>query len=117
MLMSCERCSFELGKRRIFSEKKFTWAKSSPNNSIRSSVVSVPRKKCEGHPFGPCGRLDFHRLFKNINEIFLPKIQDRFDTSVSKIEKDGDEFNFLLRRKCKLEKDGLWTQPPTCSRC
>ena len=47
---------------------------------------------------------------KYINEIFLPKIQDRFDTSVSKTEKIGDGFNFL-RRKCKLEKDGLWIQP------
>ena len=47
---------------------------------------------------------------KCTNEILLPKIQDRFATSVSKIEKVGDEFNFL-RRKYKLEKDGPWTQP------
>ena len=47
---------------------------------------------------------------KYINGIFLPKIQDRFATSVSKIEKRGDEFNFL-KRKGKLRKDGLWTQP------
>ena len=47
---------------------------------------------------------------KYTNEIFLLEIQERFDTSVSKIEKMGDEFNFL-RRKCKLEKDGLWIQP------
>ena len=39
------------------------------------------------------------------NEIFPPKIQDRSDTSVSKIEEIGDEFNFL-RGKCKLEKHG-----------
>ena len=47
---------------------------------------------------------------KYINEIFLPKIQGNFDTSVSKIERIGDEFNFL-RRKYKLEVDGLWIQP------
>ena len=47
---------------------------------------------------------------KYTSEIFLPKTEDRFDTSVSKIEKVGDEFKFL-RRKYKLEKDGLWTQP------
>ena len=47
---------------------------------------------------------------KYINEIFLPKIRDRFGTSVSKIEKAGDKFNFL-RRKCKLDEDGLWIQP------
>ena len=46
---------------------------------------------------------------KYINEIFLPKIQGKFDTSVSKIEKIGDEFNFLSR-KCELEKEGPWTQ-------
>ena len=34
---------------------------------------------------------------KHINEIFLPKIQDRFDTSASKIERFGDGFNFLRR--------------------
>ena len=39
----------------------------------------------------------------------FPKIQDRFDTSGSKIEKIGDEFNFLSR-KCELEKEGPWTQ-------
>ena len=44
------------------------------------------------------------------NKIFLPKIQDRFDTSVSKIGKIGDEFSFLSKR-CKLENDGLWIQP------
>ena len=48
---------------------------------------------------------------KYINEIFLPKTQGKFDASVSKIEKVGDEFNFL-RRKCNLEKDGLWTMGP-----
>ena len=37
---------------------------------------------------------------KYINEIFLPKIQDRV----------GDEFNFL-RRTRKLEKGGPWIQP------
>ena len=49
---------------------------------------------------------------KYINEIIFPKIQDRFDTSVSvnKIEKHGDEFNYL-RRRYKLEKDGSWIQP------
>ena len=47
---------------------------------------------------------------KYINEIFLPKIQDRFGTSLSKIEKVGDKFNFLSR-KCKLDEDGLWIQP------
>ena len=47
---------------------------------------------------------------KYINEIFLPKIRGRFGTSVSKIEKAGDKFNFL-RRKCKLDEDGLWIQP------
>ena len=47
---------------------------------------------------------------KYINEIFLPKIQGKFDTSVSKIEKIGGEFNFL-GRKCKLEVDGLCIQP------
>ena len=47
---------------------------------------------------------------KYINEIFLPKIQGKFDTSVGKIERIGDVFNFL-RRKYKLEVDGLWIQP------
>ena len=47
---------------------------------------------------------------KYINEIFLPKIQGKIDASVSGIERIGDEFNFL-RRKCKLEVDGLWIQP------
>ena len=47
---------------------------------------------------------------KYINEIFLPKTQGKFDASVSKIERIGDEFSFL-RRKCKLEVDGLWIQP------
>ena len=45
--------------------------------------------------------LIFTGCSKYINEIFLPKIQDRFDTSVSKIEKFGGKFNFL-RRKYKL---------------
>ena len=45
-----------------------------------------------------------------INEIFLPKFRHRFDTSVGKIEKIGDDLNFL-RRKYKLEKDGLCIQP------
>ena len=31
---------------------------------------------------------------KYINEICLPKIQGKFDTSVSKIERIGDELNF-----------------------
>ena len=34
---------------------------------------------------------------KYTNEIFLPKIQDRFDTSVIKIERIGDELNFRRR--------------------
>ena len=54
--------------------------------------------------------LIFTGCSKYINEIVLPKIKDRFDTSVSKIEKIGDEFNFL-RRMYKLDKDGLWLQP------
>ena len=49
--------------------------------------------------------LVFTGCSKYISEIFLPKTQDRLDTSVSKIEKVDDEFNF------KLEKDGLWIQP------
>ena len=44
---------------------------------------------------------------KYINEIFLPKIQFKFDTSVSKIEGIGDELN-VERRQCSLEVDGLW---------
>ena len=48
---------------------------------------------------------------KYINEIFLPKIQSKFDTSVSKIERVGDDFT-SLRRKYKLEvDDGLWIEP------
>ena len=47
---------------------------------------------------------------KYISEIFFPKIQDRFETSVSKIERVGDEFN-VLRRNYRLEVDGLWIQP------
>ena len=40
------------------------------------------------------------------------KVQDRFDASVSKIEKIRDEFEFnSLNRKYKLEKDGAWIQP------
>ena len=46
---------------------------------------------------------------KYTNEIFLPKIQGKFDTSVGKIERIGDEFSFL-RRRCKLEVHGLWIQ-------
>ena len=47
---------------------------------------------------------------KYINGVFLPKIQGKFDTNVSKVEKIGDEFNFL-RSQCKLEFDRLWIQP------
>ena len=47
---------------------------------------------------------------KYINEIFPPKIQGKFGTSVGKIERIGDDFNFL-RRRYKLEVDGLWIQP------
>ena len=47
---------------------------------------------------------------KYTNEIFLPKIPGNFDTSVSKAERMGDEFNFL-RRKYKLEFDGFLIQP------
>ena len=50
---------------------------------------------------------------KYINEIFLPKIQGKVDASVSKIERIGDHFHFL-RRKYKLEVEGLWTQPGNC---
>ena len=56
------------------------------------------------------GDLVFTGDTKYINEIFLPKFQCKLDTSSSKIERIGDEFNFL-RRKCKLEVDGLWIQP------
>ena len=42
---------------------------------------------------------------------FFQRPKTGFETSVSKIEKVGDEFNFL-RRKCNLEKDGLWTMGP-----
>ena len=56
------------------------------------------------------GDLIFTGDSRYISEIFLPKTQGKFDTSVSKIEKMGDEFNFL-RRKYKLEVDGLWVQP------
>ena len=42
--------------------------------------------------------------------VFRPTIQGKFDTSVSKIERIGDDFSFL-RRKCKLEVDGLRAQP------
>ena len=45
-----------------------------------------------------------------INEIFLPEVQDRVDTSASKMERVRNEFNFR-RRNCKLEVDGLWVQP------
>ena len=41
------------------------------------------------------GDLIFTGDSKYINEIFLPKIQGKFDTSVSKIERIGDEFSFL----------------------
>ena len=51
---------------------------------------------------------------KYTNEIFLPKIHGKFDTSESKIERIGDEFHFL-RRKCKLEVDGLWIEPGSCT--
>ena len=66
----------------------------------------MPRKKRTEYDFDPCGWLDYHSLF-NLHQ--FPKIQDRFDTSGSKIEKIGDEFNFLSR-KCELEKEGPWTQ-------
>ena len=56
------------------------------------------------------GDLLFTDGSKYSNGIFLPKNQDRFDTSVSKIEKIGGEFN-CLRRRHKVEKDGLWIQP------
>ena len=67
-----------------------------------------------GRPFLSCHLDDliFIGCSKCINEIFLPKIQDRFDTGVSKTEKTGDEFNFV-RRKYKFEKDGVWIQPGT----
>ena len=41
---------------------------------------------------------------------FFQRFKTGRDTSVSEIEKVGDEFNFLSR-KCKLEKDGAWIQP------
>ena len=31
---------------------------------------------------------------KYIKEIFLPKVQGKFDTSVGKVEKIGEEFSF-----------------------
>ena len=52
------------------------------------------------------GDLTFTGDPKYINEIFLPTIQGKFDTSVSKMEGIGDDF-CSLRRKCKLEVDGL----------
>ena len=52
-----------------------------------------------------------------INEIFLLKIQGNFDTSVSKIERLGDEFNFL-RRKYNLKlMDYGSNRATTSSRC
>ena len=43
-------------------------------------------------------------------QVFFSKSQGKCDTCVGKIERIGDEFNFL-RRKCKLEVDGSWIQP------
>ena len=40
--------------------------------------------------------LIFTACSKYINAILLPKVKGTFDTSVSKIEKIGDEFNFSL---------------------
>ena len=47
---------------------------------------------------------------KYVNEILLPTVSGRFDTSVNKIEKIGDEMTFL-RRSYKLKTEGLWIQP------
>ena len=44
-----------------------------------------------------------------INQIFLPKIQGKFDTIVIKSERVGGEFNFL-RGKYELEVDGFLIQ-------
>ena len=43
------------------------------------------------------GDLIFTGGSKYINENFLPKVQDKFDTRVSNNEKMGDEFNFLKK--------------------
>ena len=70
--------------------------------------MSTPRKNRD-HLFH-VDDLVFTGDSKYTNEIFLPKLQGKFDASVSKIEMIGDEFSFL-RRKYKLEVDGLWIQP------
>ena len=44
--------------------------------------------------------LIFRGCSKYIKEIFLPKTQDRFVTSVNKIARMGDEFNFLCNDLC-----------------
>ena len=48
---------------------------------------------------------------KYINGVFLPKIQGKFDTNVSKVEKIGDEFNFLRSQVQTRICIGLWIQP------
>ena len=62
----------------------------------------------------PClGRNEKNIILIHVDDltfIFLPKIQGKIDTSVSKIERIGDEFNFP-RRQYKLEVDGPWIQP------
>ena len=83
----------------------------SPRDPITSSVLSVHgQEEMRRVWLTREGDLIFTGCSKYISEIFFPKIQDRFETSVSKIERVGDEFN-VLRRNYRLEVDGLWIQP------
>ena len=57
----------------------------------------------------PClGRSEMSIILIHVDDLVFTG--DSKYASVSKIERMGDEFNFL-RRKYKLEVDGVWIQP------
>ena len=62
----------------------------------------MPRKKREEYHVD---NLIFTGCSKYINEIFLPKIPDRFDASLSKVKRIDDEFNFLRRKYNSIQME------------